>query len=624
MNNFVNDYSDYNIDIPDSAKPNDTGNVYVSCPMCTRTKSKNKNAKSLGIKIESGYGACNHCGWNFHLLTSDYVKNNDHFDRVKTKALTDLPKGVISYFETRNISKHTLNRAKVGYKLFNKRYIKEGAPKGEIAFIYYDMQLPVLVKYRDRDKGFRIEKKTGKLILYGVDDIKKQKKIFIVEGEIDKLSYGEIDVWNCCSVPNGAQLSKNEKEHYDETGEFISENHMNLNYLDSHIKHFDNADVIYIGTDTDAPGLKLREELGRRFGKKKCKILDYSVYQRPAIVNKKEVLVSCNDANNVLKYHGKKALDEVTRNAKDFPITEVVASNDIVDKIIYQFNHGVTKGKSTGFPSLDPHFTWRFGHFIILNGYPGQGKTQFMITVTLFVAIKYKWKMSIYSPENYPVEDLYTKYIETYVGNTIDKEVKDRMTIQQLKDASSFIHEHIYLIKEPEDGNGFTPKSLRDLNERLIRERGIVMCIKDPWNALDEDRQRGDDFNSYMKRESHNEQAFATKHNVINAICIHPPTPKKGVPLEVPTPFEAEGGAWMFKRAYEFLAVHRDNVNDVGNTITNIYVQKTKHHKLVGIPTYNKAVQLTFDRRKERFLDKDSFDPIEDAKLNIEQVMLKF
>ena len=50
-------------------------------------------------------------------------------------------------------------------------------------------------------------------------------------------------------------------------------------------------------------------------------------------------------------------------------------------------------------------------------------------------SVLYGWKWGVFSPENYPVGDLYDTLAEMYIGNTSDLDKKDRMSIDEYKQA---------------------------------------------------------------------------------------------------------------------------------------------------------------------------------------------
>lgn len=78
--------------------------------------------------------------------------------------------------------------------------------------------------------------------------------MYITEGELDAASFVTIGRRDVVSVPSGANS--------------------NLTWLDRFIPtHFEDKKTIYIAVDEDSAGLKLRDELLRRLGTERCRIV---------------------------------------------------------------------------------------------------------------------------------------------------------------------------------------------------------------------------------------------------------------------------------------------------------------------------------------------------------------
>eukprot|EP00481_Brizalina_sp_1-RS-2013_P002998 TRINITY_DN8061_c0_g1_i1.p1 TRINITY_DN8061_c0_g1~~TRINITY_DN8061_c0_g1_i1.p1 ORF type:complete len:111 (+),score=10.58 TRINITY_DN8061_c0_g1_i1:70-402(+) len=103
---------------------------------------------------------------------------------------------------------------------------------------------------------------------------------------MDALSLHEAGVYSVCSVPNGA-----------------SKGNQKLEYLDNCWQYFKDKKEIIICTDNDDAGLMLRNELARRFGRYKCKYVDFGQYK---------------DANEALMAEGTKSLRQFVNDAKSF------------------------------------------------------------------------------------------------------------------------------------------------------------------------------------------------------------------------------------------------------------------------------------------------------------------
>ena len=54
------------------------------------------------------------------------------------------------------------------------------------------------------------------------------------------------------------------------------------------------------------------------------------------------------------------------------------------------------------------------------------------------------------------------------------------------------------------------------------------------------------------------------------------------------------------------ICIHRDNANELGNTLSQFHVQKQKVEKLAGIKTNRyEPLLLKYDRRSNRFYERD-------------------
>jgi twinkle protein len=78
--------------------------------------------------------------------------------------------------------------------------------------------------------------KDGELIFYNLDCLKSCTDVFIVEGEMDALTFIECGILNVISVPNGATLTNN-----------------NLSYVDNCLDSLDDKRFI-LALDNDTPG----------------------------------------------------------------------------------------------------------------------------------------------------------------------------------------------------------------------------------------------------------------------------------------------------------------------------------------------------------------------------------
>ena len=148
-----------------------------------------------------------------------------------------------------------------------------------------------LINYKTRginDKIFT-QSRNGLPIIYNYDSY-NEKLIIICEGEIDSLSWEVVGITWHTSVNMGAPNVHD--KNIDKKLECISNCY----------EVFEQAERIYVATDDDDNGRYLSEELVRRFGAEKCKIVSFKPYK---------------DANELLLNEGIEALKDRVRQASD-------------------------------------------------------------------------------------------------------------------------------------------------------------------------------------------------------------------------------------------------------------------------------------------------------------------
>ncbi|GER36806.1 nucleic acid binding protein [Striga asiatica] len=287
------------------------------CPKCKVGKSEEK-IRSLSLRIEpdgrAAVWTCSRakCNWKgttqpFANVTSNYAKV-DAIERVKqplriiTEEILELEPlcdELLAYFAERRISVETLQR--------NCVMQKRSGDKVDIAFTYRRNGELVSCKYRTITKTFWQEPNTEK-IFYGLDDIKEESNIIIVDGEMNKLSMEEAGFRNCVSVPFGAPSKVSNKALPSEDED------KGYRYLWNCQDYMKKATRIILAMDNDhPPGRALAEELARCLGRERCWSVKWP---------KKDDTASFKDVNEVLMHMGPDALRDVIEAAELYPILQ--------------------------------------------------------------------------------------------------------------------------------------------------------------------------------------------------------------------------------------------------------------------------------------------------------------
>ena len=119
--------------------------------------------------------------------------------------------------------------------------------------------------------------------------------------------------------------------------------------------------MIYVAADTDTKGLKLRDELVRRLGAERCRIVTYGE--------------GCKDANEHLVKFGRESLLETLQNACEIKVEGVFQVSDFEEDLDTLYENELGKGVTLGFPNLDEILSFETGRLCVITGIPQHGKS---------------------------------------------------------------------------------------------------------------------------------------------------------------------------------------------------------------------------------------------------------
>ena len=551
------------------------GEQKVKCPKCSHLRKK-KAEPCLSVNVEEGWWRCHHCSWKGSVKYYRKETKED-YSIPKVSNFTALSNKMVKYFKERKIKQGTLIRNQITQCDTYMPARNKKVPA--IMFNYYRGKELVNIKYRDGNKNFKQEK-GAEPILYKLNDVIDTPNIIICEGEIDALSFEEAGILYATSVNMGAPNTND--GNVEKKVECIK-NCANV---------LEDKKKIYIATDSDANGRRLMEELSRRLGRERCYIINYPE--------------DCKDANDVLVKYDSKVLKECYKKAEHYPIEGVFNLDNVKRYMLDNFQNGKPKGLPIGYKVANAHYKLRTSELDIYTGVPGHGKTHFAFQVMINASIIYGWKWGIFSPENYPVGDLYDTLIEMYIGNTSDKESMDRMTIEDYQRGMDFIKDHFFVVYPKED---FSLDSILSKFKYLVLVHGIKGTIIDPFNQLRHDFNGKTEAN-YLAEILNRIRRFEQINDLKMIVVAHPRVIRKkdDGTYEIPQAYDISGGANWINKADNILCIHRPNPMDFYDTNVDVYVQKIKFQKLTGVPG---TFSLSFDRKSSRYLQDGKY-PLEE------------
>lgn len=543
----MKDFSDYGIQIPYMKQG---GKIKTFCPECHETR-RDKRDKSLSVDIDKGIWKCHYCGFSGHLEFDEYdkqrwmeqqtwyqrtkIKQKPTYKRPEPKPILPISQRALTWFESRGISAKTLEELKITEGL--EWMPQKNGKANTVQFNYFLNGELVNTKFRTGDKCFKLVS-GAELIPYNIDAIKGQKECIICEGEMDCLTFHECGFPYVVSVPNGANA--------------------NLDYLDNYIEdYFDDKETIYIASDTDTKGVLLKEELIRRFGAERCKVVSYGD--------------GCKDANEQLMKYGRESVKVCINTATEIKIDGVFTVGDFEQSLDALFENGWQKGVTIGHENFDRLCSFETKRLCIVTGIPGSGKSEFIDEITERLNVRYKWRFAYFSPENAPLAYHASKLIEKFTGKRFSRKT---LTDNEYKQVKEHLEQDFFFISPTDD---FKLNNILDKAKFLVRRKGIKALIIDPFNRL-ENEQGTRNETQYISELLDRLTNFAQRNDILIILMAHPtkqPKNKDGV-IEAPTLYDISGSANFFNKADFGIVVHR---NRIDNNV-EVHIQKVKFRHL--------------------------------------------
>jgi len=536
-------YEDYGIDIPNGKLH---GEVTTTCPQCSAERKKKKD-KCLSVHLDKQTWFCHHCGFKGFLKPD----KNIVYKVPEWSNRTELSDKVVKWFESRKISQGTLKRAKVTDGI--EWMPKPNKEVNTIQFNYFREDKLVNIKYRDAEKGFKLYK-DAELILYNLDAIKEFKDVFIVEGEMDALTFLECGITNVLSVPNGATL-----------------NNSNLTYIDNCIEYLQDKRFI-LALDNDTAGRNLRKDLANRLGIENCLYLEFE---------------GCKDANEYLIKNDINRFREAVKNVKEFPLEGAFTITDISDDIYDLYVNGLDMGVNTFIPNFNLRFC--LGYITTITGIPGHGKSDFLDYICLSLHRQAGWKGAFYSPENKPTELHFSKMARKILGKAWYGD--NAMTWDEVAKVGTYLDQEIWFVKPEKD---FTLDSILKSVKTIKNRYGLQYFVIDAWNKLE--HKYGDSETKYIGESLDKIANFCETEKLHCFIVAHPTKMRKqkdSQTYEMPTLYDISGSSNFYNKTDNGMSVYRDF--ETGKTIVAILKVKFTHWGETGVSEY------LYDKMSGRF-----------------------
>lgn len=273
----------------------------------------------------------------------------------------------------------------------------------------------------------------------------------------------------------------------------------------------------------------------------------------------------------------------------DGDISFLATGNDY-DGYLQQVRNGTLPlGLTTGCPSLDAHWLFKSGEFVMVVGHDNVGKSVFGWWLLMIAALYHGWKGIIFSSEN-TLGGFMRKMIQFYCGKPMRG--YNAMSEQEFVTAKHFVEDHFKLIKAEEDMYNY--KDILNMTKKAkMKYPDLNFGLIDPYNGLKTDlsgfsKLSTHDFHYEALSElklygQHNNFGWFINHHAVTEALRK--LDKDGYPI-APNKADTEGGGKVANKAGDFMTVHRKTQHKDEWHITDIHVRKIKDTETGGMHTY--------------------------------------
>lgn len=271
-----------------------------------------------------------------------------------------------------------------------------------------------------------------------------------------------------------------------------------------------------------------------------------------------------------------------------------IPAHEIATTVDVLYDEGLPPGTSTGWPSIDKHYTVAPGQWTLITGVPNHGKSEFLDALMVNLSERANWTFEIFSPENAPTSLHVAKLLEKYQKKPFGAGPTERMTKEEVTEGMDFVNRHFSFYRYE---NAATVREiLMEMAQKCRTTRGGLVI--DPWNQCEHLRPSNMTEAEYLSQTLSDVIYVARQTQAHIWIIAHPKIMHrdKDGKRPVPTPYDVSGGAHWFNKADNIITIHRE---DLESQEVFIHVQKVRF-KHIGKPG---MVTLRYDRITGRYFE---------------------
>ena len=455
--------------------------IFETCPFCKNGSGNDKYKFSLNKRSGLYFcqrGSCKAKGnlrqlaqkMNVRLFNDNFITTEKNFVKPSRK-VNDPNKKLYDYFDKRGISEDSVDFANIQQD------------KDRIVFDYFDEQGNLTFrKYKTFIGKIISREKNTKPIFYMMNKVDNESETLIItEGEEDCLSLYEIGYNFAVSLPSGSS---------------------DMNCITYNWNWLQTFKTFIIWTDDDTAGHKAEQELIKRLGREKCKVVKHQE----------------NDINDTLVKRGRQTIVNIIESAEFLPISSV---KGVYDYEIYSNNEEPRVKSSFDFINQKTEGGFRYGEVVIWTGYTSSGKST-ILQQDLTSYINQGSKCCVYSAEMINERILRNFYRQCageskiFSKNSLYYDGKIYFVGHKNVDTiNMWLNENIFFIVDTFDPE---KSDLFGIFSQLIAQKGVdIFVIDNLMTIVNQNSEINHNQSEFIKKC----MVFAKAHNVIIHVVAH-------------------------------------------------------------------------------------------------------
>lgn len=573
----------------------------IWCPECDGGKEHEKNFFVLVDR--DGFGAtwhcfrANSCGFSGGGRLKDAPERPQEapkqYRKPRAEPRPERPSKLVEYYAKFGITVETLEALGI-YRTERRMPIltKEGkqvsgqmAYRPVIAFPYVEDGEVVNIKYKaiyDNGRKRFLQEFQAKPTLYNIDSFENFGENdwgIMVEGEDDVAALWQCGWRQVTTLPDGSP------DKIKDIKEFDKDNDTDKRYAPLYGEPRVTAIKTWIlAGDMDAAGARHHEELARRLGKGRCRLVRWPD--------------GCKDAKETLIKRGVEAVNWAIQNADYYPLEGIYRATE--DDISRAW-HGINDRRIvTGMQVLDERFALNdAGQLIVCTGISGRGKTTFWNGMAMLYTEQTIREMAA-DPSRRPFHTVLCSaemdpllMSSRLIAQRANKpfhphSVVPRMSEDEARSHLPWVNKHFSFVRWHDRGTQPTLSWAMARFEEIIRRTGAKLAILDPWQEFDDefpDRARNHSAWTGKCIQKWIGMAVALRCNIV--LIAHPTKLERNKDGSITIPDgENIADSIHFKSRCDIgMTIHRDPDKDEDDMVAWVWKQKDPRFSRYGTST---------------------------------------